>query len=273
MANRTFLPVDMEESMDDNRNDISNCLNGIQSHSQRQLQMQHQHQQQQQPQTLLKRSEMNALIMDYLVHEGFKEAAERFSEEAGIEPQFQTDLIDKRIKIRQLIEGGDILRGQSLLNSYYPELLDNHRDLYFRLQQQHLIELIRQQKISEVLAYVHDQLRVEELDDLSEMERTLALLAYEQPDKSPYANLLQASHRLQLASEINDIILQESSGNIEPTKPRLVTLIKLLFWSQSELEKKKVSCPKMNDLFRINGNSSSGGTNNSISSGNSEQIM
>lgn len=291
----------------------------------------------------LKRSEMNELIMDYLVHEGFKEAAERFREEAGIEPtnlrprisdeidminnqsdsppaepssgisnnnsisnngsskkeqlqqqknqaqlssnnlsknnsaQYQEgvkskqqqdndrptgldnwlmkietpEMMDKRVEVRQLIEEGDILKGQSLINLYYPELLDNHRSLYFKLQQQHLIELIRQQKINDVLSFVHDQLSVDESRDLTEMERTLALLAYEHPDKSPYAGLLQTSHRLQLASEINDIILQETTGNVELNKPRLVTLLKLLFWTQSELERKKIQFPKMTDL--VNG--------------------
>lgn len=279
----------------------------------------------------LKRSEMNELIMDYLVHEGFKEAAERFREEAGIETTRTSlrnqhleynndnaiasvsqqanggseirknnnnginksldhtieqdkndtssttnqsgsadtkldrlsglnswltkaetpDMMDKRIEIRHLIEEGDILKGQSKINIYYPELLDNHRNLYFKLQQQHLIELIRQQKINEVLSYVHNQLSVDELKDLGEMERTLALLAYEHPDKSPYASLLETSHRLHLASDINDIILQETTGNVEPNKPRLVTLLKLLFWTQSELERKKIHFPKMTDL--ING--------------------
>lgn len=314
----------------------------------------------------LRRSEMNELIMDYLVHEGFKEAADRFREEAGIADrsrvevarqsrtaastsdsasgsnnpsQIETevatseaemidvnarlldtntdttnsnnrpshlngdtlrqdsngydnnsmnpmpltantygtqhmkdfvmmnidgpfngdwlakiespDMMDKRVEVRQLIEAGDILRAQSLINSYYPELLDNHRTLYFRLQQQQLIELIRQQKIDEVLTYVHDHLSVEELRDLGEMERTLALLAYEDPSKSPYSALLHRSHRLELASDINDTILQETTGNIQPSKPRLVTLLKLLFWTQSELEKKKIHFAKMTDL--ING--------------------
>jgi len=204
----------------------------------------------QQQQQMLKRSEMNELIMDYLVHEGFKEAAERFREEAGIQPKMETETMGKRIEIRQQIENGEILNAQTLINSYYPELLDNHREIYFRLQQQHLIELIRRQKIEEVLTYVHDHLRVDELKDLGEMERTLALLAYENPDKSPYARLLEISNRLKLASEINDIILQETSGQIEPTKPRLVTLMKLLFWTQNELEKKKIQYPKMSDLFK-----------------------
>lgn len=285
----------------------------------------------------LKRSEMNELIMDYLVHEGFKEAAERFREEAGIEPtelrlsdagssdyeiigsetsgddftgnhtnndsnntnnnnnnnsntnnsinnrietiiapsteaigsgnlkdedklgglkkwpsRIETpDMMDKRIEIRHSIEEGDILKSISLINLYHPELLDTHKNLHFKLQQQHLIEMIRHQKINDVLSYVHDQLSVDELLDLGEMERTLALLAYENPDKSPYADLLHISHRLQLASEMNDIILQEITGDVEPTKPRLVTLLKLLFWTQSELERKKIQFPKMTDL--VNG--------------------
>lgn len=310
----------------------------------------------------LKRSEMNELIMDYLVREGFKEAAERFREEAGIEMinlrlreninnmasrsiysanhkaesscgggrsnsnsilnngefnhnntnsslttsknatntesrnnnnnnnrnnqvvdmdyqdlvdspndkvcsqnyRFEdeildekqsrietSEMMDKRIKIKQLIENGEILDAQSLINQYYPELLDSYRNLYFTLQQQHLIELIRQQKISDVLTYVHDHLSLEEFKDLNEMEKTLALLAYEKPDKSPYANLLRDSRRFQLASEINEIIIQETIGDVESSKPRLVTLIKLLLWTQSELERKKIQFPKMTDL--VNG--------------------
>lgn len=191
--------------------------------------------------------------MDYLVHEGFKEAAERFSEEAGVKltsTKVETpEMMNRRIEVRHAIEEGDILRAQSSINMYYPELLDNHKELYSKIQQQHLIELIRQQRINDVLSYVHDQLSVDELRDLGEMEKTLALLAYEQPDKSPYAGLLETSHRLQLASEINDIILQETSGSVEPAKPRLVTLLKLLYWTQSELEKKKIQFPKMTDLF------------------------
>lgn len=206
----------------------------------------------------LKRSEMNELIMDYLVREGFKEAAETFREEAGIEMTdlrlggaLGSDMMDERIKIKQLIERGDILEAQSLINQHYPELLDSHGNLYFKLQQQHLIELIRQQRINDVLSYVHDHLSLEDSRDLSEMEKTLALLAYEDPDKSPYANLLKDARRLQLASEINEIIIQETIGGGEASKPRLVTLLKLLLWTQSELERKKIRFPKMTDL--VNG--------------------
>lgn len=241
---------DYEEPMDDHdENKIAIDLMEEDEMLTRHQQMSNLHQQHQQQPRFVKRPVMNELIMDYLVREGFKEAAECFREEAGIQPKISTDSeMDNRIKIRLNIEMGNILEAQSLINLHYPELLDNHRDLYFRLQQQHLIELIRQQKLIEVLAYVHDHMRVDEVGDLSELERTLALLAYDQPETSPYSNLYELSHRLRLASEMNDIILQESSGDIEPTKPKLVTLLKYLFWTQSELEKKKVKFSKMTDF-------------------------
>lgn len=289
----------------------------------------------------IKRREMNELIMDYLVREGFKEAAETFYQEAGINPMnlklkenidndsmpqettinsnntnnntnnnnsavnsnhqiinnnhdktiscstnnnhsgdhnndahndgdynddisplmmfngvhAQTDqvesgeMMDRRVKIRELIESGDMLGAQSLMNQYYPELLDNNRNILFRLQQQHLIELIRQQKINDVLIYVQNHLTMEEYKNSTEMEKTLALLAYENPDKSPCSGLLSRSRKLQLASDVNDVILQETIGDLEISKPRLVTLLKLLIWTQNELEKKKITYPKMTDMF------------------------
>lgn len=91
----------------------------------------------------LKRSELNLLIMDYLISEGFKEAAERFKIEAGIEMSKVGDEglsfesaedIDKRIEIRAAIEDGQVSRALKLINDYYPELIDNNRHLYFKLQ-------------------------------------------------------------------------------------------------------------------------------------------
>lgn len=54
----------------------------------------------------LRRSEMNQLIMEYLIHEGFKEAAERFKIEAGIQmpsnaPHSETpEAMERRIQVR-----------------------------------------------------------------------------------------------------------------------------------------------------------------------------
>lgn len=58
--------------------------------------------------------------------------------------------------------------------------------------------MIRQRKIDEALKYAQEQLaeRGEENKDvLSELERTLALLAFDKPEGSPFGDLLHLSHR------------------------------------------------------------------------------
>ena len=148
---------------------------------------------------------MNKLIMNYLVMEGFKDAAEKFHEEAGMSPGQNLSLLDNRIKIRDSIQSGDILEAISLANELHPQLLDNDQYLLFHLQQQHLIELIRQHKVEEALQYAAEHLAERGEEDggvLQELERTLALLAFEDPASSPFADLLQLSHRQQVVFEL-----------------------------------------------------------------------
>lgn len=68
--------------------------------------------------------------------EGFKEAAEKFRMESGIEPSVDLDSLDERIKIREMILKGQIQEAIALINSLHPELLDTNRYLYFHLQVQ-----------------------------------------------------------------------------------------------------------------------------------------
>jgi hypothetical protein len=63
--------------------------------------------------------------------EGFKEAAEKFRMESGIEPSVD---LDERIKIREMILKGQIQEAIALINHLHPELLDTKRYLYFHLQ-------------------------------------------------------------------------------------------------------------------------------------------
>jgi len=197
----------------------------------------------------MQRADMNRLIMNYLVTEGFKGAAEKFRIESGIQPSVDLDTLDERIKIRDAIQNGKIQEAIQLVNNLHPELLDCDRYLFFHLQQQHLIELIRQRKIEEALKYAQEQLaeRGEENKEvLSELERTLALLAFDKPEQSPFGDLLHPSHRQKIASEVNASILEME--NRESTTPKLAIMLKLMLWSQEELEKKKVKYPKMTDI-------------------------
>lgn len=99
----------------------------------------------------VKRNEINLLVMDYLISEGFKEAAERFKTEANIETDkddqtktySETDeQIDKRISVRNAIESGEIQRSIQLINQYYPLLIDDNHGLYFELEVSCVIALL-----------------------------------------------------------------------------------------------------------------------------------
>uniref|UniRef100_A0A8C1PUN0 GID complex subunit 8 homolog a (S. cerevisiae) n=1 Tax=Cyprinus carpio TaxID=7962 RepID=A0A8C1PUN0_CYPCA len=196
------------------------------------------------------RADMNRLIMNYLVTEGFKEAAEKFRMESGIEPNVDLDSLDERIKIRDMVLKGQIQEAIALINSLHPELLDTNRYLYFHLQQQHLIELIRLRETEAALEFAQSQLAEqgeESRECLTEMERTLALLAFDNPEESPFGDLLNMMQRQKVWSEVNQAVLDYE--NREST-PKLAKLLKLLLWAQNELDQKKVKYSRMTDLSK-----------------------
>lgn len=65
-------------------------------------------------------------------------------------------------------------------------------------QQLHLIELIRKNRVEDALAFAQSHLSEAGEEDpsvLVELERTIALLAFEDPSNSPFGDLLQPAHR------------------------------------------------------------------------------
>jgi len=73
------------------------------------------------------------------------------------------------------------------------------------LKQLHLIELIKEGNIEEALVFA--QAKLSEVGEgnptiLTELERTLALLAFEEPQKSPFADLLQTTHRQKVICDV-----------------------------------------------------------------------
>lgn len=135
-----------------------------------------------------------------------------------------------------------------MINNLHPELIDSNRYLAFHLQQQQLIELIRVKKIEDALLFAQNHLS--EYSDNNqkiqeELERTMALLAFENPNDSPFADLLNPVQRQKLASEVNSAVLEFE--NLE-SNAKLNTLIKMLLWGQDLLDKRSIVYPKMIDL-------------------------
>ena len=135
------------------------------------------------------------------------------------------------------------------MNDLDPEILDTNPKLYFHLQQQRLIEFIRQGQIEEALEFAQEELapRGEENPEfLDELEKTMALFAFDGVDKSnPVSYLLDHSQRQKTASELNAAIL---TSQCQDKDPKLPQLLKILLWAQNQLSE-KVTFPQMKNLI------------------------
>lgn len=79
---------------------------------------------------------------------------------------------------------------------------------------------------------------------LPELERTVALLAFDDPASSPLADLLSQQQRSKTAAMANAAML-EASGSAGA--PRLPELVKMLAWAQARLGERGVRFPRMED--------------------------
>eukprot|EP00842_Homolaphlyctis_polyrhiza_P004372 jgi/Hompol1/4936/HPOL_000456-RA len=202
----------------------------------------------------ISKDDLNKLIMNYLVIEGYKDAAEKFSKESGLVPSIDLASIEDRMNIRNAIQSGRVDDAIEKVNDLDPEILDTNPRLFFHLQQQKLIELIRAGKVDKAIEFAQEELapRGEENasdfltpEFLEELERTMALLAFEDTFKSPVGDLLDHSQRQKTASELNAAIL---TAQCQEKDPKLPSLLKMLVWAQNQLEEKMVF-PKINNLI------------------------
>ena len=60
--------------------------------------------------------------MEYLISEGYPEAAQRFALEANIEPELDVDSIQERVEIRAAIASGDIQSAIEKINELNPQV-------------------------------------------------------------------------------------------------------------------------------------------------------
>ncbi|KAL8460395.1 hypothetical protein ACS0TY_032072 [Phlomoides rotata] len=194
----------------------------------------------------VRKEDMNKLVMNYLVTEGYVEAAERFQLESGTE-HIDLGTITDRMAVKKAVQSGNVEDAIEKVNDLNPEILDTNPQLFFHLQQQRLIELIRNGKIEEALEFAQEELapRGEENQCfLEELERTVALLAFEDASNCPVGELLDISQRLRTASEVNAAILTSQSHEKDPKLP---SLLKMLIWAQNQLDEKAIY-PRINDL-------------------------
>ncbi|KAK5831405.1 hypothetical protein PVK06_015202 [Gossypium arboreum] len=195
----------------------------------------------------IRKEDMNKLVMNFLVTEGYVEAAEKFRMESGTHPDIDLATITDRMAVKKAVQCGNVEDAIEKINDLNPEILDTNPQLFFQLQQQRLIELIRNGKVEEALEFAQEELapRGEENQSfLEELERTISLLVFEDTSNCPVGELLDISQRLKTATEVNAAVLTSQSHEKDPKLP---SLLKMLIWAQNQLDK-KAAYPCINDL-------------------------
>lgn len=165
------------------------------------------------------------IVLSYLVHNCFKETVESFVACTGMrQPADCLEDIDRRKRIIKFALDGNALKAIELTEQLAPDLLETNKDLLFDLLSLHFVELVCSRKCTEALEFAQKTLTpfgkvqkyVEKLEDF------MALLAYEEPEKSPMFHLLSPDYRQDVADNLNRAILDHAN------KPNYSSLERLI---------------------------------------------
>ncbi|WRT66024.1 uncharacterized protein IL334_002975 [Kwoniella shivajii] len=209
----------------------------------------------------ISKHDLNTLVFDYLLIEGFSDAAVEFARETGLPADVDHEKVQERMEIRQAVEDGRVEEAVRRVNELDPEILDTNAPLLFHLHLLRLIELIRIDDVDNALAFATAELAprgAQNPEFLADLERTMALLAF--PDLARFADdspsssrpppdsetltlfqdpafipimaLMKRSQRVKVAKELNAAIL-ESQGHGMETK--LSGLVRLMAWGEQKL--------------------------------------
>ncbi|CZR47012.1 hypothetical protein FPRO06_05869 [Fusarium proliferatum] len=199
------------------------------------------------------KSDINALILDYLTMEGYPNAAANFSKEANLEPHQDTQFIIARQEIQNCIHSGDIKTAITTLNEFDPQILDGDKALHFTLLRLQLIELIRACNatgdIQPALTFATEELGPKAPMNpkfLEDLERTMALLLIPSDAREPQlAALLEPELRREVADSVNRAILERQSRRREAA---IRQLVRMRVWAENTARDKRKNLPDRLDI-------------------------
>ncbi|KAI0897141.1 CTLH/CRA C-terminal to lish motif domain-containing protein [Annulohypoxylon nitens] len=188
------------------------------------------------------KSEINALILDYLTVAGYPNAAAKFSSEANLSPQQPSSAILVRQQIQTSIHKGEIESARQALIEYDYSILNEDEALHFALLRLQLVELIRQSRpggdIGPALEFAQRELgpkapRTPQF--LEDLEKTMSLLVFDHDNLDPsLAELLKPNLRREVAEMVNKAILRRQA---QRTDAALRHLAQMRAWGEEAVRK------------------------------------
>ncbi|XP_073147562.1 protein GID8 homolog isoform X2 [Henckelia pumila] len=194
----------------------------------------------------VRKEDMNKLVMNFLVTEGFADAAKTFGFESGTKHIDLATVKAGRMVVKKAVQNGHVLDAIEKIHNLDPAILYKYPKALFSLEQQFFIELIRYRRIEEAMIFALGALApmAEQNGFLEEFERTFSLLVFYDVANNPVSDLLKMSRRNETARVVNEAILISQTNEKEA---KLYSLLKMLAWVDKELDK-KVTYPRLQDF-------------------------
>ncbi|XP_051124578.1 uncharacterized protein LOC127246948 isoform X2 [Andrographis paniculata] len=159
-------------------------------------------------------NDTHKIVLSYLAHNCFKDTLESFVACTGVkQPDDHPENMEKRKRIFHLALDGNASKAIALTQEFAPGLLEENKDLHFDLLSLHFVELVCSRKIAEALGFAQSEFTSfgKEEKYVAKLEDFMALLAYEEPEKSPMFHLLSSEHRQHVAESLNRAILAHAN--------------------------------------------------------------
>ncbi|KAL6574393.1 hypothetical protein OROHE_001297 [Orobanche hederae] len=155
-------------------------------------------------------NDIHKIVLSYLAHNCFKDTLESFIACTGEkQPDIHLEHMDKRKRIYNFALDGNVSKAIELTEEFTPGLLEENKDLHFDLLALQFGELVRANKLIEAVLFAQSKLTSfgKEQKHVHKLEDFTALLAYEEPEKSPMFYLLTLEYRQHVADSLNRAIL------------------------------------------------------------------
>ncbi|KAL2468304.1 LisH and RanBPM domains containing protein [Forsythia ovata] len=158
--------------------------------------------------------DVHNIVLSYLVHNCFTGTMESFIACTGVkQPADHLVDMEKRKRIFHSALDGNALKAIELMEEFTPGLLEKNKDLHFDLLSLHFVRLVCSRRCNEALGFARTKLTPfgKEQRYVEKLEDFMALLAYEEPEKSPMFHLVSLEYRQHVADSLMRAILEHAN--------------------------------------------------------------
>lgn len=214
------------------------------------------------PSPSLTKSDLNNLLMDYFILEGYQEVVQEFSNESfstllhphSHHPHVAT--LETREAIRSQISNGMILESLEMIEKDFPEILKDPMTV-FSLYEQHFVEcLLHDKDVLKALTFASERmipLAMGSRDLLGRVEEMMTIILFlkseEEEIPMKYSAKMALDRQYELANQINSAILdtttstsgqqcERGAGDLKRSDPKLISILKEMVCQQNDLKRK-----------------------------------